>query len=139
MVISLFTKKLKTSFYKKIGIENTIGLKIFQGIVTFHLVLIGWIFFSAKTFQDAADIMKQIVYFFHGEVFVQYIDGYKTVFGLMIFGYIMHFFPVKWRDKLYELLGRVPAVGQAIILALMIWIAIQAKSADIQPFIYLQF
>lgn len=139
MVISLFTKNIRTSFYKKIGIENSIGLKIFQGVITFHLVLFGWIFFSAGTFQNASDIIKQIIYFFHGEVFTQFIDGYKTVFGLMIFGYVMHFFPVKWRDKSSELLGKVPAIGQAVILALIIWIAIQAKSADIQPFIYLQF
>jgi len=139
MVFSLFTKNLRTGFYKFIKIENTSGLKIFQVIVTFHFILLGWIFFSVTTLQNGFDILKQIFFYFHGEVFAQFINGYKSVFALMILGYAIHFVPVKIKKLTEDIFCRIPLVGKAVLFALFIWIAIQAKSADIQPFIYFQF
>jgi alginate O-acetyltransferase complex protein AlgI len=34
---------------------------------------------------------------------------------------------------------RTPLVGQALLLIALIWLVIQVKSSDIQPFIYFQF
>jgi len=139
MVISLFTKKFRDAFYKKIHIANTWPLKVFQVVVTFHLLAFAWIFFRATTFQSAIDMLNQIRYFYHGEVFVQFIAGYKGVFTLMVLGFIFHFVPKKLEDKTSMLLGKLPVLGQAIVLAVMIWIVVQVQSAELQPFIYFQF
>ena len=38
-----------------------------------------------------------------------------------------------------RLVVRTPLVGQALLLIALIWLVIQVKSSDIQPFIYFQF
>lgn len=34
---------------------------------------------------------------------------------------------------------RLPLVGQALVLILLVYLVMQVKSSDIQPFIYFQF
>ena len=139
MVFSLFTKNIRTKFYKNLGIEKSFGLRIFQTIVTFHLLAFAWIFFGVSSFQVSIDILSQIKNYFHPEVFVQFIGGYKAVFVIMIIGYILHFVPKKIELKAQELLGKTPLIGQAVVLAFIIWVAVQVQSAELQPFIYFKF
>lgn len=139
MVISLFTKNIRTAFYKKLKIENSVFVKIFQVVVTFHLLAFAWIFFKVPNFQTGLDMLNQIRLYYHGEVFVQFIAGYKAVFVIMVAGFLLHFVPKKIEIKTGQLLGRIPVVGQAVVLALVIWLVVQVQSAELQPFIYFQF
>jgi len=57
----------------------------------------------------------------------------------MVIGYVLHFVPVNWEEKSQELLTKLPLVGKAAFIVLVIVLVMQTKSADIQPFIYFQF
>jgi D-alanyl-lipoteichoic acid acyltransferase DltB (MBOAT superfamily) len=47
---------------KRLGIEKSSGLRIFNVVVTFHLVCFAWIFFRAKTLTDAIYVAWNSVY-----------------------------------------------------------------------------
>tara|TARA_B100001939_G_C16827436_1_gene567096 strand:- start:700 stop:954 length:255 start_codon:yes stop_codon:yes gene_type:complete len=84
-------------------------------------------------------MINQIVNYFNPAVFLQFIDGYALVFALMVIGYLIHFLPKKFEYKIELMLGRTPLIGQAVLLAIIVWFVAQFKSSDIQPFIYFQF
>ncbi|MDR1258888.1 MAG: MBOAT family protein [Tannerellaceae bacterium] len=108
-------------------------------LFTFHVVCFGWIFFRADTMQTAGDIMRQIATDFHPEIFLQFIRGYKTVCILMLAGYISHFMPRCIERLARDAVTRSPLVLQAAILAAVIFLIVQMKSAGVQPFIYFRF
>ena len=139
MGFALLIAKPKTKLYNMLGISNTKFLKFFQVIITFHLVAVSFLVFRAPNLQTVSEIFSQIFGFFHKEVFIQFVERLPIIFVLIVLGYIFHFLPVKIEQRVQKILSDMPLVGKAVLLALAIWIAVQFKSADIQPFIYFQF
>ena len=113
--------------------------KFFAVILTFHFVCFCWIFFRNSTFEATVTMIKQVFTAFHPEVFVQLIEGYWKVFVLMGVGYLLHFAPDNWQDTCCRGVVRLPLLGKALLLVALIYLVIQIKSSDIQPFIYFQF
>jgi D-alanyl-lipoteichoic acid acyltransferase DltB (MBOAT superfamily) len=139
LAFSVFTKKLRTKFYKRTGLTNAKWVSFFQWFFTFQLVVFAMIVFRAANLATAQEMLNQIFNFFHGEVFVQFIYGYKLTFGLIIGGYILHFLPEKLKDKTRSLVINAPLLGKVALLVVVIWIVIQFRFADLQPFLYFQF
>ena len=79
----------KSKFFKIVGV-----------IITFHFVCFCWIFFKASSFQDAGIIITQIFKNFNGAAWRPMLAAYGTVFGIMLFGYVIHFLP-----KSYEFIS----------------------------------
>ena len=57
----------------------------------------------------------------------------------MLLGYVTHFVPDSWQNGAVRLLQKGNVVVSAVLLTLVVYIVIQVKSSDIQPFIYFQF
>lgn len=108
-------------------------------VITFHLVCFGWIFFRADSMQTAVEILSQITYSFHPEVFMQFVSGYKGVCALMLTGFILHFMPKQAENALRNTVIKAPLFLQAVMLVLLIFFIVQLKSIGVQPFIYFQF
>lgn len=120
--------------------ERPHGIRRFFGmLVTFHFVCFCWIFFRHAEFSSAVDMLKQIAMAFRPQVFPQLIVGYWEVFALMGLGYVLHFLPDSWERGCTKTIIRLPLVGKAVLLVALIYLVIQMKSADVQPFIYFQF
>lgn len=139
--IALAIDKLRISFMGKR--EHSTGanvlLRILGWLITFNFVSFTWIFFRARGFEAAILMIQRIFSPMSLNILSQWIQGYPVVAFLIAFGYLIHFIPQKW-DKGYEIvLRRSPILMQSFILAAVIWLLFQAKSADIQPFIYFQF
>jgi hypothetical protein len=92
-----------------------------------------------SSLQTIKDMLDQIQIFFHGEVFWQFIERMPLIFGLIVIGFISHYFPVKIENSIKNGVTNLPLAGKIILLVFVIWLAAQFKSADIQPFIYFQF
>ncbi len=120
-------------------VEKNRIIHFFAIIVTYHLFLFSMIFFRSQSYNDAFAMINQILFFFNPEVFMQWVSGYPTIVVLMIIGYVTHYTPTKFDNKIKDLLAASPMWVQALILAIAIWIVAQFKSTDIQPFIYFQF
>ncbi|GJQ61973.1 MAG: alginate O-acetyltransferase [Melioribacteraceae bacterium] len=108
-------------------------------VITFHIANLCWIFFRAHSFESGIDMIQQILFYFHGGVFWQFIEGYTAVFIMMIIGFALHFTPERYEVVMEKLVTRSPMIVKALILVAVIWLVAQVKSSDIQPFIYFQF
>ena len=116
------------------------GLKwVFSVLLTFHFVAFCWIFFRNQTFEASWTMIHQIYSNFHPELFVQVVSGYWMVFAFMLLGYLTHFTPDSLQNRIIRLLERGGVVVCALLIVVVIYIVIQVKSSEIQPFIYFQF
>lgn len=140
--IALAIDKLRMSLFGKGGESGGFGhvlARVFGWIITFNFVSFTWIFFRARGFEAAWTVISRIIYDFNAPIFWQWIEGYQLVAVLIAFGYIIHFIPNSFDRGFEWLLKRTPLVFQSLLLAVVIWVLFQARSADIQPFIYFQF
>lgn len=124
---------------KAVGAEMS-WLARFCGIlITFHIVCFGWIFFRADSLEVVGQMLHQIGTRFHPEIAWQFVSGYKGVFALMLIGYAMHFTADRHALRVRGWLTESPLVVQVLVLALILFVVVQFKSAGVQPFIYFQF
>lgn len=109
-------------------------------VLTFHFVAFCWLFFRAKDFTTALDVIHNIsMVTFNPEQWQTIIMGYKNVFMLMAIGYVWHFLPDGFSATLKNIFDRTPLVVKGILLGLVYWLVYAAASAGPQPFIYFQF
>ena len=109
-------------------------------LITFHFVAFCWIFFRAKDFDIALNIINNIQNITYNPQQWQVIfQGYQSVFILIIFGYIWHFFPQSMNDSLKNLYDSMPIIFKAAVIALVFWVVYATASSEAQPFIYFQF
>ena len=108
-------------------------------IITFHFVCFCWIFFRCSDMETAVTMLNQVATNFHPELLWQVISGYPWVFGLMAFGIISHYLPDSWQQHIVARLSMTNIFVCAMLITAVIYIVIQVKSSDIQPFIYFQF
>lgn len=113
--------------------------RVFGVIITFHFVCFSWIFFRNTTFEGSMDMIRQITTNFHPQLFVQLIEGYWRVFALMLLGFLLHFAPAKWETAFANGVIRLPLVGKVALMLALVYLVIQVKSSEVQPFIYFQF
>ena len=112
----------------------------FAILLTFHFVTFCWIFFRAKDFTTAIEVIQNI-----GKVtldpnqWMVIISGYKNVFLLIAIGVVWHFVPVKTLAGMQKTFSTLPLVAKAVLLGLIYWVVYATASADTQPFIYFQF
>lgn len=120
--------------------EQSHGVRRFFGILlTFHFVCFCWIFFRNADFSSSLDMLGQIFTVFRPQLFPQLLEGYWEVFALMALGFFLHFVPVRWEQACTRAVIRLPLFGKAVLLVAVIYLVIQMKSSEIQPFIYFQF
>lgn len=120
--------------YTSIGWRRIIAI-----IITFHFVCLCWIFFRCSDMETSTTMITQVATNFHPELLWQVISGYPWVFGLMAFGFISHYLPDRWQQHIVARLSMTNVFVCAILITAVIYIVIQVKSSDIQPFIYFQF
>ena len=131
--------KVKQPSFVKDNIVFGQFIKVLGIIITFHFVCFCWIFFKASSFQDAEIIINQIATNSNMETLQPLLFGYSSVFGIMLIGYIFHFFPKSYELFVVKILSKITLLGRVLILLIFIWIVIQVKQSDQVMPIYLQF
>ena len=140
--VALALHKLYMQIFDALGWRRKKPLKIqrFLGqIITFHLVCFAWIFFRADSMETALSVITQISDHFTPEVFLQFIVGYKNVLLLLLLGYLLHFTSKKQELRFRSWLTDLPFIGQVCLFIVTVFLLIQIRSADAQPFIYFNF
>lgn len=108
-------------------------------IVTFLLVAAIFMLFRARSIEDVSMMWHQIIYDFHLSVAPQFIGSYMSIVLAMGVGYFVHILPSSITSPIKRGFMASPVLIQTIILTLILFIAIQVRSSDIVPFIYLQY
>jgi len=124
---------------KATGADMKRGWRIAGIFVTFHLVCLGWIFFRARDVGTGADILEQVFTNFDISLIPNIITGYWEIFAMMLVGYVAHFTARRLQERACDAVIRNPLAVNALLIVVIIWVVMQVKSADIQPFIYFQF
>ena len=113
------------------------GLKV---LLTFHFVVFCWLFFRAKDFTTAFQIVDNIKLLqFDMNQWKTIIFAYKNVFLVLAFGFVWHFLPTKITATNEKIFGSLPLVVKAILLGFVFWLVYATASEGAQPFIYFQF
>jgi len=111
----------------------------FSIFITFHFVCFCWIFFRAADMIIAGQVIRQILFHFTPQIFLEFITGYKTVLMMMLFGYLLHFIPKSFELRVELGVTNLPLILKVVFMILVIFLVVQFKLSEIQPFIYFQF
>ena len=125
--------------FRPVGAEMVWWRRLLGVVLTFHVVCLGWILFRASDMETGRQMLGQIFTRFDPALIPQVVSGYGAVLGLMALGYFLHVLPQRaerWGERLSE---AAPLLLKAVAIAAVIWIVMQIKSSEIQPFIYFQF
>jgi alginate O-acetyltransferase complex protein AlgI len=114
--------------------SGNLAVHFLKGLVTFHFVLVGWVFFRASSVATARDVFAQIG---SGTVsFANVAPGFLLVLAIAV---CAHYLPKSWYDGSLRLYSASPFYAQATAMALLI-VAIQYVGATgAVPFIYNRF
>ena len=116
------------------------GWRRIAGIfVTFNFVCLCWVFFRTPDFGQGVAMIGQVFSDFRPGVLPELLAGYKTVFMLIGVGYLLHWIPDKWEERTTNRVIELSFTWKAVILIVIIFLVVQMKSAEVQPFIYFQF
>lgn len=114
-------------------------------LLTFHFVCFAWIFFRAPTFAHATVVIGRITKLprdlpeiAHGLSAVAPNLAPKVMAALAV-GFVTHFFPRDWLDRIRGTFAELPAVAQGVVLAACAQAIHFAAAAKAEPFIYGQF
>lgn len=119
--------------------ENNMFVVIVSWILTFHFIVFAWIYFRADSIKNAHEILNQIFFHFNGKIFLDFVFGYPIVLTLFLIGYIFHFIPKRSKNFVEQTIIKSPTFLKAIYILLIVFLVVQFKSSEIQPFIYFQF
>jgi D-alanyl-lipoteichoic acid acyltransferase DltB (MBOAT superfamily) len=122
------TRKSKNIIYRFISV-----------FTTFNLVSIAWIFFRAGTMDDALNMMKQILSNFQFHLIPIMISSYYKSFFIITLGFVIHWLPSSLKENYRGWFIKSHVLVKVLIVVVIVFILFQAKSAEIQPFIYFQF
>lgn len=114
--------------------------RIIRVLITFHIIAFCWIFFRAKDFDLASQLIRHIggldFNFSHWGIIIM---AYRNVFIIMMLGFMMHLLPQNFVDKVHNLFGRTPLGVKAVFVGLTFWLVFATATSGSQPFIYFQF
>lgn len=126
--------------FKPQGIDMKSPFRRFLGILfTFHVVCLGWVFFRSDSMDSAMVMLSQIFTSFNGVVAGEFLVGYKWIVVIMVVGYTLHFMPDSLEESFKRYVVSLPMLVQALVVTILVWLVMQIKSGEIQPFIYFQF
>ena len=106
---------------------------------TFHLVSFAWIFFRAENMEKASGIIHQIINNFQFDLIPIMISSYFKVFIITLLGFTIHWLPSRFKENYRGWFIKSHIIIKVLLASIIIFILYQAKSAEIQPFIYFQF
>ncbi len=130
MSVGVLLQKPKAFIYNKLKINNTKPLRFVQGIITFHLIAFSFLIFRFSDLEKVKVVVTQIYSYFHGEIYLQFIEKLPVISLLIVLGFLFHFTPARFEEKVKNLIGNMPLIGKVIILAAVIYIVAQFKSAN---------
>ncbi|PLX45172.1 MAG: membrane-bound O-acyltransferase family protein [Deltaproteobacteria bacterium] len=116
---------------KKVG--NSHMAILARRLLTFHIVLLGWVLFRAKDLQTVKVVLWRIITFAEG------LDGVGVHFLLpLLVGYFLHLSPLSLKDLISKRFVEANGFLQGALISLFIF-AVMLIMGDNAPFIYFQF
>ncbi len=114
---------------------DTRARRIAMRIVTFNIVCLAWVFFRADSFGTAWDLLTGLF------------TGWGAPSPLVTGGVLLaiavgigsQYLPARFPYAVMERFGRLPVIGQAVVLALALTLTNAIGPEGVSPFIYFRF
>lgn len=113
---------------------DTLRSRVIKVVATLHFVVLSRVFFRATDLGNARDVLERLA---AGDV--GYGHMVTSVWCLLVIGYVAHYLPRDWYSRAQETFVKLPAPAQGLALAGVGGALLQVVSADVVPYIYLQF
>jgi len=129
-------------FWKKISPwENrkNIFVHAWRIFLTFNFITFTRIWFRADDMDRVNAMLFQLTHSMDLSVAPSVILSYKLIFPVLIFGYLLHWWPSRWKDNYMNWFIRIPHWVKVIIVAALVFLIYQTQTSELQPFIYFQF
>lgn len=107
--------------------------------VTFHFVCFTWIYFRAKDIETVNLVISKITHDFSFSLIPQILASYRNIVAIMFIGFIIHLIPANIKNIYKVYFVYTPHWVKIVASICVAIIVYQAKSSDVQPFIYFQF
>ncbi len=129
-------------YWKKISPwENrrNIFVHAWRIFLTFNFITFTRIWFRADDMDRVNTMLFQLRHSMDLSVVPEVLMSYKLVFGILLLGYLMHWWPSAWKDRYMNWFIRLPHWVKAILIVILVFLIYQSQTTDLQPFIYFQF
>ena len=116
------------------GAPQSSFVRLLQVVLTFHAVTFCWLFFRARSLDDALVILGRLATFssFHPNL-----D--PRLLGVLAAGLVSHYVPEQWFQRVLGVFANLPAALQAAVLLLLALSVREMASLEAVPFVYFQF
>jgi len=108
-------------------------------ILTFHFVCLAWVFFRARSFEQALIFIRSMFGTFDLSLAQEVTSSYYIVYSLIAIGFILHAIPLSWDRIILKVFAVQPLVIKALVFSVILLLVIQFSSSEVVPFIYFQF
>ncbi len=103
-------------------------------LVTFHVVLLGWILFRSENFTTATTYLVSLATQWTAPTLVT-----PMVLSLVVLGLALHALPSRAGESAAQLLARLPSPATALLFGVVLLIIEAIRPEGVAPFIYFQF
>jgi D-alanyl-lipoteichoic acid acyltransferase DltB (MBOAT superfamily) len=103
-------------------------------VLTFHAVCFCWLFFRAKSVDDALVVLGRLATL---STFHPNLD--PRLLGVLAAGLVSHYVPDRWFQRVLGLFADLPALAQAVVLLVIALSVREMASLEAVPFVYFQF
>jgi len=112
----------------------TAGLRLLQVFLTFHAVTFAWLFFRAKSLEDAWLILGRLATL---STFHPNLD--PRVLWVLAAGLVSHYVPERWFQRALAVFANLPVPAQAVVLLVCALSVREMATLEAVPFVYFQF
>lgn len=122
--------------YEKSDAKLAVLLKI---TLTFLFITFTRIYFRGNSMDHIEKFYHQVATNMDWQNAVRVLWEYRLALGIMLIGYVSHWFPSKYKNQTELFFVESPMVFKSFIAILVTILCYQTYAADFQPFIYFQF
>jgi len=126
----------RVSPYEKSNNPITLAWKI---ALTFAFITFTRVYFRGNSMEHISKQYHQICYNMDIDSALQLLIEYKSVFIIMLLGYIAHWLPYKLKERAQQLFIDSHFTLKITVVIVVSILCYQTYAADFQPFIYFQF
>ncbi|MGM0375812.1 MAG: MBOAT family O-acyltransferase [Bacteroidota bacterium] len=108
-------------------------------LVTFHFVVAGWILFRAPDLQIASTMTERIFQAFNPGTILQALQANIFSYGLILTGFLLHWLPESVKEKVRGWFISLHWTAKVALVAIVVVVIWQFRTAELVPFIYFRF
>lgn len=131
-------------FFDSMSISKTLrkvpGWSVFAWILTFHFVVLLWVYFRAGSFESANLLLSQL---WNTSWDVAYLMQFAEIrymwIALFVLGLAPHFLSDDLRSAFQRLFIDGPWIWKFAVFLIVVQLVLQFRNENVQPFIYFQF